>query len=668
MKLAKLENWDPLTEGNDDLSIILAARKREITNILKSYTGYYDVFCELIQNGLDAVEKRRFTNKNGSYVGKIWIEIDIKSSKISITDNGTGMDLRQFKQFVRPNFSFKDSQNTRGSKGVGATYLAYGFNYLLASTKGDDGEYSNLLRNGRIWVDDISGTIQTPRFVDPEEHPHLPFNSLDRGSSFTIQLIGENIRPKDLSYYGASNAEQWMSVLRTMTPLGGIYICGDAVPEIEVFVKVIDRYGNVTESQDLTPEYILPHRVINKSAELSDYIAYQRVCVDQGRDSSVIPPKFKSLTGIWGEWAGSQILDRDANCPIKHRLTEEEVDLARKLNLKLYIFLAFSTEVWDWYSDNKLGLRKGTRLLRGGLQLATRHMPQGQPITIPMTNNIGFQNLAHVVIHFEHAEPDLGRKGFQPEIQDVAEKLAVSAVTAFRQRSHLLRKPSGKESLDLEIKLESWIESQRDHEKNHPLSITGAGLFQPTEKLPILSEPVVEQDVVSLFNQMLSCGLIRGIHIISSSQYEQYDGLFRVIWEPPFDRYIIGPMNPLGMIESSFVARDGVIKLPPKILEYKYGLDGLIEEFQNETKRPGEIGLAVVWTLGDKWKRLFDIESYLDGINDGARPYHGVTHSFRHSVGGGHAFHAIVLRDLVSFLTDRETETQRQKLLNSVGY
>ncbi|HZY61277.1 MAG TPA: hypothetical protein VFE38_02060 [Edaphobacter sp.] len=46
----QLSAWDPLQSGSDDPEFVLAAQKREIRNILKSYTGYYDLFSELIQN------------------------------------------------------------------------------------------------------------------------------------------------------------------------------------------------------------------------------------------------------------------------------------------------------------------------------------------------------------------------------------------------------------------------------------------------------------------------------------------------------------------------------------------------------------------------------------------------------------------------------------------
>ena len=62
-------------------------------------------------------------------------------------------------------------------------------------------------------------------------------------------------------------------------------------------------------------------------------------------------------------------------------------------------------------------------------------------------------------------------------------------------------------------------------------------------------EPVVEQDVVALFNQMLSSGLVRGVQLISSSQYKQYDGLYRIAMFAPFEKYILADDNPLGIDE-----------------------------------------------------------------------------------------------------------------------
>jgi hypothetical protein len=340
------------------------------------------------------------------------------------------------------------------------------------------------------------------------------------------------------------------------TPLGGIYICSDEKPNVSVHLEVIHpQTGASTEVSIENPEYLYPHQIFERTQDLRGYLNFQRQRVEKHQDTSVLPPKYTNLNGLWGEWTGEEILS--GKSPITSQSIKEEEDRVRQLGIKLYIFLGYSTEQWDEYNDNRLQLRRGLRLLRGGLQLATKHMPQGDSLTIPMTNNIGFQNIAHVIIHFENAEPDLGRKGFQPEDVEIAEKLSVSAVTAFRKYfPRMLRQSTGAPVFTQQINLAEWKSQQREHEKTNPLIIKGRGLFQPTEELPIRSFPLVEQDVVALFNQMLSAGLVRGIQLLASSQYKQYDGLYRVMMEPPFDKYILSDDNPLGIIASFFDGSD----------------------------------------------------------------------------------------------------------------
>lgn len=644
----KIGAWDPLDTNNSDQGMIIAAQRRVIRNILKSYTGYYDLFSEMLQNALDAVERRK-TEKETKYEPKVWVKIDMQEASVSVTDNGCGMSLAQFKQFLSPNLSFKDGAFTRGNKGVGATYLAYGFNYLEIGTKQNNSMWSGVLRNGRVWLEDRSEIVLRP-MVEPFDPTHNAFLQIDRGATFTVKLIGDNIRPKNLSWMGATSAKQWLSILKVTSPLGGIYLSDEHSPEISIEIEVIDPNGISTIEKTDKPEYLFPHEIIDKTVDLRDFLNWQAKRVEKGLDASAIPPKFKKLNGIWGAWTGQEILSPKGS-PIITRLDSKEEKLAHELGLKLYIFLAFSTDLWDSVNDRQLNLRQGQRILHGGLQLATKNMPQGNTLTIPMTNNIGFQNLAHVIIHLENAEPDLGRKGFQPEIVSLAEKISVSAVTAFRGRYNLLKKPGGAKIFGDDVKIDEWIKSQESHEISNPLRISGLGLFKPTYELPIRSEPMVEQDVVALFNQMLSSGIIRGIQLISSSQYKQYDGLYRISMVEPFDDYIYSNENPLG-VDKGLIAGKDKLETPTKILEYKYSLNGLIEEFQSEVKSPEHVTLAIAWEIGEKWKEMFDVVSYLDEDNVHHRQIHGTTHSFTHSMTGQHAFEVIILQDLIQYLRD----------------
>jgi hypothetical protein len=653
-----LDAWDPLAPTDDDVDMFAAAQKREIRNILKSYTGYYDLFSEMIQNALDAVEKRSAENVK-DYQPTIVITIDIQANSVSVTDNGCSMSLQQFKRFLKPNFSFKDGPATRGSKGVGATYLAFGFNHLQVATKPEPGTtYAGVLKDGRTWLDDTKGNIPRPT-VEPLTLASTPLDNFDRGTSITLKLTGDNIRPKSLQYFIAKHAVQWLCLLQAHTPLGGLYLCGKNPPAVKIVVDVISDKGDKTSATLESPHYLYPHEVLGRTADLREFLKDQAARAAKNQDLAKIPPKFTNLNGIWGEWTAAEILA--GTSPLNPAWDANEKDLMQELAPSIYVFMCYSTDLWDDYNDNLLKLRKGNRILRGGLQQATKHMPQGNPIPIPLTNNIGFQQITHVVVHFQNAEPDLGRKGFQPEHTALAETLSRAGVTAFRKFfDRLLRKNTGAPALMQQMKLNQWIEEQKQHELKFPLVISGKGLFAPQFELPIRSAPVVEQDVVALFNQMLSSGLIRGIQLLSSSQFNQYDGLFRFRMEPPFDLFIRSVDNPLGVDAQQFAGVENTLESPVEVLEYKHTLDALIEELDNGTKKADEVKLAICWQLGEKWRSHFDILSYLDNENLHHRQFHGITHHFSHAVSGLPAFSLIVLSDLIAYLTDQDKESTRQ--------
>jgi hypothetical protein len=183
--------------------------------------------------------------------------------------------------------------------------------------------------------------------------------------------------------------------------------------------------------------------------------------------------------------------------------TEDETALARAHGVTAYGFFCYSVRVWDQFNDEILGLRKGQRILRGGLQLATDHMPQGDLLLIPLTSNIGYQSQSHVVVHFQNADPDLGRKGFQPELKSLAEDIAVSIVGQLRRWRGNLKHDSGAvPSIVNEGNLYDWINRQVKHEEAAPLTLSNKNFFAPLHEISITSKPLSEQDVIVLFNQL----------------------------------------------------------------------------------------------------------------------------------------------------------------------
>ena len=61
MGTISIDGYDPLSveySSEENEKLLDQANRRIILNILKSYTGYFDIFSETIQNALDATEAK----------------------------------------------------------------------------------------------------------------------------------------------------------------------------------------------------------------------------------------------------------------------------------------------------------------------------------------------------------------------------------------------------------------------------------------------------------------------------------------------------------------------------------------------------------------------------------------------------------------------------------
>ncbi len=663
------ESYDPLTVEDQDDELLVAARKREIRNILKSYTGYYDPFAEILQNAFDAVEKRAH-EEDVDYLPQIWITVDISKKQISVTDNGCGMDFSEFQMFLKPNYSFKTGTRYRGMKGVGATYLAYGFNDLQVSTKMDGQTWSGKIVHGRNWVEDETGEVAIPMFTMSTDSPHQPFEEIDTGTSVTIRLVGEGIRPKNLGWAGAADAAQWLALLRVNTPLGAVYIEPDQPYfGVRVDLEVISANGSKSTETVDNPEYLYPHkeREFQSVINIRDFHAWRAEQLEKGLTSKK-PRRFSDLDAFWITADANDIVNDKSLFPV--RFSDEQTELVQELGVRIYFFMCYTIDMWDRLR-NRLGLPKRTQsqFLRGGLQIATRHMPQGPLLQIPLNRMLGFQTITHIVVHID-AEPDLGRKGFQPEHVDLVRSIAQRLVEHYgnNYRWELLRRRVGTIPMEQRASLEIWKENQRRYEDERPLVIDNTDVFNPLSYLPTRSEPQVEQDVVALFNQMLSAGIVRGIQMLSSSQHEQYDGLFRRVFNSPIRDFAYDPRsNPLGVSPNYLPSDDKSLVLPIEVLEFKYSLDSLVEELSMQEKEARALSLVIAWEMGDKWNQRYSVVSYLINHNIRHREYHGVTHRFEDAVSGALVFDAIILKPLISYLNDPEAEEKRQALLENGG-
>ena len=649
-----LTNFDPLQakySGTEEVAFI--SLKREIQNILSSYVGWFDPFCELIQNALDSIEERMGFEEKG-YVPSVAILIDLKNNRIAVTDNGVGFEEQQYVKFLAPNFSFK-SGHTRGHKGVGSTYLAYGFNYIQISTKSPEFTARGKMINARKWLSNDNPASNPLVVPDVENTVDDSFNEIDRGVSICIKY-DETTTPKDLSWIKISTAENWLKVLRIKTGLGAI-VCNS---HINVKVKVITKTGQISVAEHKGIEYLWINEILDKTQTYTAIkLKSDELYKKRGRDYK-LPSKFLNLNAIYDKWTYERLASEIT-------LEPEEKDIVERCHPETYFCFVYSTKIWEKF-NNSLGARAGISIMNGGIQLAANNMPQGELILIPLKKSAGRQFQLHVLMHFENCCADLGRKGFQKDITDFSKSVAKKIADGpLKKMQKCFRKNSGVvPDLMREKALDDWKNMMNNHEQENPLILDNPNFFLPIKRISMTSVPTREQDVIALFNQLLAGGVIRGIKIMSTNERFTYDGLFHVAIEPPFENQIYSlENNPLGIVED--IVEGIKEKFPsgfysaPKVLEYKYSLDGLIEDIESGLKNTNDINLVIAWEAGEAYKENFYIVSMLIDDNLNLRQYHGATHRLFDINTNEIVCELILLKDLIEFLNDPKESSVNQQ-------
>lgn len=653
--IASLDGFDPLAADESQLGqsmtlVLEEASKRVVYNILKSYTGYFDIFSEMLQNALDAVQLKLST-EGKTYQPKIWITIDIPAGIVRIVDNGVGMAEKEFKYCLRPNVSFKQNADLRGHKGVGATFLAYGFSFLKLQSKSHGGRLSAVLRQGRQWAEDPSGTVPRPRF----EVAEFSVDELQSEASGTCvevivgQTPGE--RPKNLAWLGAQTAEQWYTVLRIKTPLGGVYLSSPPFsPKVLIKVRSSEKVDSQFETD--RAQYYYPHEMpelkVQSIGDISKGLA--GISGDSATKFLKLGSEFKRLDCIYEIWDKDELLADESY--FATAVDEDQRMLIEKHRVIVYACFLRSAKIWTELNDDVFRLRKGQKILHGGLQMATDFMIQGDLSIIPLTSTIGYQANSHVVVHFTDGNPDMGRKVFQPELKDLADALAVRAVTTFKRFLQHLKPDTGAQSITPDKELYDWKRQQEDHRDRSPLSFARDGM-----KISLVSTPQQEQDVIALFHELVGAGVLHGFKFFGTSQSERYDSLFFMEYK---DNTVLFHANSqrLGVNRSYAIP----YATEPKVLEYKYTFDSLVDDFEKEEKFAKQLDLAVCWTAGTGFKTKFYLQPLLVGDEGSSRKIFGATHQA--FIAGSQvtpAFEVIVLEDLLAWLHDPAAEEARQK-------
>jgi hypothetical protein len=649
------EHFDPLNFNSAqpvDDSTLTKRYKRSIHSILHSYVGWYDPFAELIQNALDSVEKR---TREGKYEKKVRVVIDEKNLQLTVSDNGIGLDQASFQKFLAPHESFKE-EGERGSKGVGATYLAYGFNYIRIDTKTKHFSAQGEMEGARRWLHNTNASANPEVFSTDSAHVDKGFSEFDQGVSITVRF-DDSTKPYKLSWPGLKNAKSWFIALAVKTAFGA----ASKSTDVDISIEHIDSENEKTKHHATRTGYILPHEHFNKTAEYGVVVNAIEKNVKQKGAAAKLPAQFRNLDAVNFSWDVDEIIKNVES------LSPTEINEIKIHKVKVLASFMSGAKAWKRIAEDKLDYRRNANIYSPGIQMAADNMPQGEMIQIPLDRYVGRQNQVHLVIHFSECVVDLGRKGFDRDLVETAKSLSKKIVEKnFTKIRDCLRNEDVKKKNVLQgDKVDSWKKNLEIHEKSAPLSLTNENFFIPINEISVSSEPSREQDVIALFNQLVAGGVVRGLTVVGTNEMSTYDGAYRIRIGPNYKNHVFdGEANPLGI--SNEVAGDfedehpaGFVSNKLHVLEYKFSLDGLISDITTGDKRAEEIDLVVAWEAGTDYKKFFTVTSLLNSQGSEDRSFHGVTHVLVNEH-GQQVMDVILLKDLIGHLNNPDEEALRQ--------
>jgi hypothetical protein len=146
-------------------------------------------------------------------------------------------------------------------------------------------------------------------------------------------------------------------------------------PRVLIKVRSADKVETTFETD--RAEYFYPHEIPNLKVQSVHDIAkaLDGIAGDSSTKYTKLQNEYKRLDCVWDIWDKDQLLDADSY--FFSALTDDQKFLIEKHNAIVYACFLRSAKIWGELNDDIFALRKGQRIVHGGLQLATDFMVQG---------------------------------------------------------------------------------------------------------------------------------------------------------------------------------------------------------------------------------------------------------------------------------------------------
>lgn len=602
--------------------------KQRVINVIKSYHNAADVIAEPIQNGVDEV----LSAPGLSGDGEVRITLDTDENTISVRDNGRGIPSKDIAKWLAPDVGSKRADFlaglVRGHKGVGLTFLAYGFNFFELETKTDDEHYIVRLEHGRAWVEDPDND-QPP--VGRLEEIHGGGRLDGTGTIVTIRLSPQT-EPRSLRH-AFPTLEYATTAIRNQTAAG--LVEPPAVTKRRP-LKVTLEYKRQAKTETVTipASYRYPHEDLAagiKVLNLGNWLKNNKNSGPSAKERKAFHACYwifepKALKELIGSKTGEQLVE-----------PEEVEAFIDTHDVHVYSLFSYSASYRDQLGDNWKIPRNRKNLHFPSLRVATDGMISSWNREITLTHR-GFNvDRTWLIYSLRGIEPDLGRKDFPPNVHDflrITEELIANRLAEqsrpFLRVSPPRTAPTQPGYVDPAVKAHVRRQSPMS-----PQLLPGIG------EITLQTEPQAEQDVIALYGELVGMGVLRHLQPVYFSGFDFYDSFFQYV----------PSVAPESLKERLPGVDDVDVREAEGVAEFKLTADSVLADVVSEVKKWSDMKFLVCWEVGKDRTAGGNAITFTECENAVDRRYHGVTHLARLETGGEHTVFVISLSHLLRAMT-----------------
>ena len=545
--------------------------RSNIERIISSYRHVWDIYTELLQNSADAIIEY-FGEENISQ-GKIQLEIEPNERKIIIIDNGVGIEESEISKILVTGKSLKRERNTGkfGFMGYGFTFVAFQSDYLKIESIKNGIKASRTYRNLYKFV--YSGS-DIPNSEEEEAGYTAQQSSEPNGTKITVcfpkQFPDEVVEEAIAATFRIAQSDDTIrSVLRTRSIVGmldPIFINSDC---FEFSLRISNR------EVDINPGYLAVREIV-KTVLNSDGQFYER--------HTQYEPLVNATAGLP---TTAQDFARKA-IVLEEKIDHVTIGKRNPLHVRIFISATSKSHINQFNErfrnkddiSSDFNLEHGLWLAIGGMPLGVCLDPFDHSNYLPYTVIVDVKDISI------RKELDAGRKGISAyRMNQITDKVLeiLKEKNFIKYRRYIVGGGDSrignplydpKKELSDRLKDKKWFNS-----------------YLTQKYLP----PLEEQEVISLFVELVAQQILKGYYLKVLSGYQVYDGLYDYDLKQT-EEVEYSENNKLGIHRNIFNANGGSLR-KEILIEFKKDLTSIYKDINTNKKDISHIDVLVCWNV-----------------------------------------------------------------------